>query len=116
MTSVGIQAIFTPAGNTTRTGRVKDLVSRPLPSSPWPPRPRAHRLPSVSSAYSAAFELPTWATVPSRVMAARAEDAMSTHAGERPPGPAIEHIRREALRFAEVAARLGAKVTLVSTV
>src|SRR6202042_2943582 len=68
MTSAGIQAIFTPGGKTTRTGRVKEEVSRPLPSSPWPPRPQAHRLPSVSSAYSAAFELPTCATVPGRVI------------------------------------------------
>src|SRR3984957_15211253 len=64
MTSVGIQAIFTPGGKTTRTGRVNELVSSPFPSSPWPPRPHAHSVPSVSSAYSAAFELPTSATVP----------------------------------------------------
>src|ERR1700689_2159946 len=67
MTSVGIQAIFTPGGKTTRTGRVNELVSSPFPSSPWPPRPHAHSVPSVSSAYSAAFELPTSATVPGRV-------------------------------------------------
>src|ERR1700722_15573999 len=68
MTSVGIQAIFTPGGKSTRTGVVKDVVSRPLPSSPCPPRPQAHTLPLDSSAYSAAFELPTCVTVPGRVI------------------------------------------------
>jgi len=38
--SVGIEAIFTPAGNRTRTGLVKELAVLPSPSSPWVPRPQ----------------------------------------------------------------------------
>jgi hypothetical protein len=38
-------------------------------------------------------------------LAARAEDAMSTLAPDGSLSPALEHVRREALRFAEVAAR-----------
>jgi len=62
--SVGIEAIFTPAGNRTRTGLVKELAVLPSPSSPWVPRPQAYRLPSASSAYWAPLEVPTSATFP----------------------------------------------------
>src|ERR1700689_3176142 len=67
MTSVGIEAIFTPGGKSTRTGRSGEFTRSPSPSSPSPPRPQAYRRPLVSRAYSVEFELPTSATVPGSV-------------------------------------------------
>src|ERR1700733_8451966 len=67
MTSVGIDAMRTPAGKRTRTGVVKVFFRLPAPSWPWVPRPQAYRRPLVSSAYCVELELPTWAIMPGRV-------------------------------------------------
>ncbi len=64
MTSVGIQAIVTPRGNCTRTGRVNELARLPSPSWPSVPSPQAYRRPSVSSAYWVELDVPTSATLP----------------------------------------------------
>src|SRR5580693_771795 len=67
MASVGIDAIFTPDGNRTRTGVLKEFLVVPSPSWPCVPRPQAKRLPSASSAYCVEFDVPTSATGPGKV-------------------------------------------------
>src|SRR5580704_4806318 len=67
MASAGIHAIRTPGGKRTCTGAVNELPMLPSPSWPSLPMPQAYRLPSVSSAYSVEFELPTSATTPGKV-------------------------------------------------
>src|SRR5712692_4894205 len=62
MTSMGIDAILTPAGKRTRTGLVNEFLVRPLPSWPLVTNPQAYRLPLASRAYWLEFDVPISAT------------------------------------------------------